>query len=119
HRCTRSRTRSCPTAPPRGAGKHSGDLRPTRLSRWAAASTLDPGCTAEIVTYLFNCLISSPENKCVLTHTLEGCRNQQNHQYGAEQKPEHGSNALGATECNPGASEGEKTTENEAGKRQR
>ena len=45
----------------------------------------------------------------------DGRGNQQNHQDGGEQEPEQGSNALRATECNPGASEGEKTNKNEDG----
>ena len=60
-RCRHFRTPASPTPPPRGAETYSEGPRPTRLSRWAAADRLDPGCTAEIVTYLFTCLISSPK----------------------------------------------------------
>lgn len=46
---------------------------------------------------------------------VESCRNKQNHQDSGEQKPEQGSNAMGATECIPGASECEKANKNENG----
>ena len=46
---------------------------------------------------------------------LQDCGNSQDHQHDAEQKPKQRGNALGATECNPCASDGDQALQHDDG----